>query len=141
MPDDRVKPAWLHDPRDTRRYAVAVDSMCPADGSSLSSKDDASPTLYCDTCLRMFNREDGGGIAHRMDRTWWNPDIGPPDPSKDELRHLLVQMLMSASPHPVEHPTMWRAWGDTCRRLGLNPRDYRIPTSDKALARELEGDP
>ncbi len=131
--DVPVSPIWIHDPSDEARYGAAVDGRCPADGSLLSANAGATRICHCATCLRVFYGEDGRRIA----QTWWSAQAGPPDPSKDELRHMLVAMLRAARPHPVEHPTMWRVWSEVCVQLGLNPNDYRIPTSDEELKKRL----
>ncbi len=109
-------PAWSFDPNDERLYAVAIDGHCPADGVMLRGE-----PPFCRNCRRVFSK---GG--QRVPRTWWSEDPGV---QRDELIQLLVMMLRSAMPHPVEHPTMWKVWGHVCERLDLNPSDYRIPRS------------
>ena len=125
--DDRLSPIWFHDPTDESRYAVATNGLCPVDGSELKAPITPSgiDTMHCVKCRRVFYSD-----GKRVPRCWWSGNDGPPDPSKEELRFLLVTVLRSAHPHPVEHPTMWDAWGLVCRRIGLNPDDFRVPTSD-----------
>lgn len=127
MTDNRVSPIWFYDPSDDSRYGAAVDGKCPADGTLLSGAEQEVTVTHCETCRRVFYREDGRRVA----RCWWSGQKGLPDPSKEELRHLLVAMLRAARPHPTEHPTMWRVWGEVCERIGLNAGDYRIPTARK----------
>jgi hypothetical protein len=54
-----------------------------------------------------------------------------------ELRDALMNVLSSAVPHPVEHPTMWRAWREANRLLGLDPDTHVVPTADEELERRI----
>lgn len=54
-----------------------------------------------------------------------------------ELRDALLNVLSSATPHPVEHPTMWRTWRQANVLLGRDPDTHVIPTADKDLERRL----
>ena len=53
------------------------------------------------------------------------------------LRGALLDVLSSATPHPVEHPSMWRTWRQANVLLGRDPDTHVIPTSDKALERRV----
>lgn len=54
-----------------------------------------------------------------------------------ELRDALLNVLSSATPHPVEHPTMWRTWRQANVLLGRDPDTHVIPTSDKKLEQRI----
>src|SRR5574342_128950 len=45
------------------------------------------------------------------------------------LRDALLNVLSSATPHPVEHPTMWRTWRQANVLLGRDPDTHVIPTA------------
>lgn len=111
-------PAWRFDPNDERLYPLASGGRCPADGMALRGD-----PPFCGACRRVFSKATGERIAH----TWATGAAVAPRTA--ELLQLLVMMLRSAMPHPVEHPTMWKVWGHVCERLDLNPSDYRIPRS------------
>lgn len=49
------------------------------------------------------------------------------------LRDALLDVLSSATPHPVDHPSMWRTWRRANVLLGRDPDTHVIPTSDKEL--------
>jgi hypothetical protein len=49
------------------------------------------------------------------------------------LRDALLNVLSSATPHPREHPSMWRTWRQANVLLGRDPDTHVIPTSDKEL--------
>jgi len=49
------------------------------------------------------------------------------------LRELLIEVLNSSTPHPVAHPSMWRAWRRANTVLGRPPDTHVIPTADKDL--------
>lgn len=117
MMDPPIPPAWFLDSDDEERYSMAQSGRCPADNVALQG----SPP-FCRICRRVFAADTGTRVAS----TWYSGALGP---NVDEMRSLLVRMLRSAKPHPVEHPTMWRAWGDVCACLGLNADDYRIPSA------------
>jgi len=112
-------PIWYHDPKDTTRYALARHNTCPADGTTLYLTGDSA---VCVECRRVFDKNDGS----RIGQCWWS---GFRQPTRDELGAMLMRLLRSATPDPVESPAMWDAWGEVCKRVGLNPDDYRIPTS------------
>jgi len=113
-------PVWYHDPTDETRYAVAHDNKCPADGTTLYPTGDSA---VCVRCCRVFDKDDGS----RIGQCWWS---GFHDPTRYELGAMLMLLLRSARPHPVENPTMWHAWGEVCKHAGLNPDDYRVPRSE-----------
>ena len=54
------------------------------------------------------------------------------------LEESLRDVLKSAVPHPVEHPTMWTAWRKAEAMLGISTEhSHTIPTADKALETQL----
>jgi len=53
------------------------------------------------------------------------------------LRDALLDVLSSATPHPVEHPSMWRTWRQANKLLGRDPDTHVIPTADKDLEQYL----
>jgi len=53
------------------------------------------------------------------------------------LQSALMDVLGSATPHPVEHPSMWRTWRKANELLGRDPDTHVIPTSDKELERRI----
>lgn len=124
MIEERPMPIWFHDPTDESRYSVAENGTCPADGTTLTVSNDRG---HCTYCRRVFNPD-----GKRTERCWWSGTNEAPDPSKDELRALIVTLLRSARPHPLEHPTMWNVWGHVCIRVGLNPEDFRVATKREA---------
>lgn len=113
-------PVWYHDPNDEVRYPVALDNVCPADGTTLYR---AEGSDVCVRCFRVFEKD-----GRRMARVWWSGSMHRV--TADDLGQMIMELLRSARPHPVEHPTMWRVWGEVCKRVGLNPDDYRVPRSE-----------
>lgn len=60
---------------------------------------------------------------------------------RDELLQALHDVLQSATPHPVEHPGMWRAWRRAEAVLGIPVEESRtIATADRELEEELLAD-
>jgi hypothetical protein len=48
----------------------------------------------------------------------------------EDLRRVVESLLRSACPRKVDHPTMWKAWGDATEAIGLDRDHYRIPHAD-----------
>jgi hypothetical protein len=58
------------------------------------------------------------------------------------LEKCIKSLLDSARPHPVEHPTMWRAWRKAEELLCIPKEESRvIPTSDERLEAKLLAEP
>lgn len=88
-------------------------------------------------CWRCLSAENQRATAHAAE--WMARDEAHIYEAR-MLRGVIRMMLAAAVPHPVEHPTMWKAWRSAAALMGLPPtKSGVIATADERLESRLLG--